>query len=270
MRLSQASKFALLGQNAPLLGRAGRFASCAPRHATMAHMHRLLPLTLLILLVACTEQATVVPSPLPLPTLPLVAEVLAAPTPGQRTVVGILLVTPEGSVLADQIQLGAAEPLPLNGQALWLGVTPALPRASPSAPDGLIVEASGKLVGPGAYGPDGRYRYALEQTTLVPRTVRDLSIALLLANSALYEGQPVRVQGELLTSPDSALLVEQLGSGGVPAAGALQVKLAAPPRDPALAAGLHTSVNGRTSFGPIELMGFWRGGKLFPLSATLR
>jgi hypothetical protein len=61
-----------------------------------------------------------------------------------------------------------------------------------------------------------------------------------------------------------------VGVGGVPNDRALQVKLAAPPRDPALAAALHTSANGRTTFGLIELTGIWRSGRLYPLTATPR
>ncbi len=204
----------------------------------------------------------------------MVAEVLAAPTPGRLTVVGILYMTPEGAALSDQLQLGTNETTPLDGQAIWLGAPPALatatPRADAAQPSYLIVEASGNLIGPGTYGPAGRYRYALDQPTLAVRTVRDLSIPLLLANSTLYEGQPVRLQGQLLASPSLVLLVERLGAGGVPNDRALQVKLAAPPRDPALSAALHTSANGRTTFGPIELTGLWRSGSLYPLTAIPR
>lgn len=236
--------------------------------ATMAAMRRLLPLLLIALLAACARQAARdgAPTPPPAPTLPLVAEILAGPTPGPVRTIGYLFAGPEGAALVGAMRLGGAgAPAPLDDDGIWLGAAP-LP-AGEAAAGYTIVEASGRLEGPGRFGPGGRYSFSLAEPALKPRAARDLSIALLLENSGLYEGQPVRVRGQLLTSPDTALLVESLGAGGVPDARARQVKLAAAPADPAVAASLQRSGSGRVSYGPVEIVGIWRAGRLYPLAA---
>lgn len=235
-------------------------------------MRRLLPLLLLVL-AACSGQGAAGTIPPPAPTLPTVGELLAAPAPGSITLIGYLLDTPDGAVLVDGLRLmGADAPAPLDAEGIWLGPTPPLGDAVPLTRVGAlgyaIVEATGTLEGPGQYGPGGRYRYALGGPAVEARSARELTIPLLLANSALYEGQPVRVRGQLLSSPGAALLVERIGEGGVPDDTALQVKLAVAPRDPVFTATLHRSADGRIGFGPAELTGIWRAGRLYPLAAV--
>lgn len=238
-------------------------------------MRRLLSL-IVLLLTACGRPSADTPPPPPLaPTLPTVGEVLAAPVAGPVRIVGLLYITDDGAALVDELGIGPSGAVaPLDDGGIWMGRLADLPTAASGlAPDErrpAVVEVTGRLAGPGSFGPAGRYRYRLDEPELKPLTWRDLTIALLLENSALYEGQPVRLQGQILTGPGTALLVERLGAGGVPDAGALQVKLAAPPRDPSLRAALRTSADGGLSFGPVEIAGLWRAGTLSPLTAAPR
>ncbi len=242
----------------------------------MAPMRPLLTLLLAVLLAACAPQAARdsagAGAPPPAPTVPVVDEILAGATPGPIRTIGYLFAGPEGAALVGALRLGGAgAPAPLGKDGIWLGASP-LPGDPPQIVAGAasytMVEAVGRLEGPGRYGPGGRYSYSLAEPALEPRAARDLTIALLLENSGLYEGQPVRLRGQLLTSPDTALLVESLGAGGVPDAGARQVKLSAAPADPAVAAALSQSGAGRVSFGPVEIVGIWRAGRLYPLAVT--
>lgn len=234
-------------------------------------MRLLLPLTLIVLLTACSPRAIARPTPPPAPALPTVGEILAAPRPGPVEMIGQLYLAPEGAALAGELHLGPdGQLVPLDTQTLWIGETPPLAPDTPLTQERearfTVAQASGQLVGPGQFGPQGRYRYSLAEPAIVPHSTRDLSIPLLLDNSALYEGQPVRLAGQLLASRGSTLLVESLGPGGVPDPSALQVKLGTPTPDPALAAALSTSPDGRITYGPVEVTGLWRSGRLIPLA----
>jgi hypothetical protein len=235
-------------------------------------MRFLLIIVLGMLLVACGGQATAqLP---PDPHLPTVGELLLTePSTGQVAALGYLFIDDDGAALVDGLGV-VDQPSPLDTTGLWLGVTPLLPSDTLMTVAGearyLVVEARGLLEGPGAFGPEGRYRYSLSEAELRPQTPRPLSIALLLADSARYEGQAVQIEGQLLATSDSALLVERIGAGGVPDSTALQLKLDAPPRDAALAPRLRQSSDGRVSFGPVEVVGLWRDGRLYPLAVAPR
>jgi hypothetical protein len=238
----------------------------------MAPMRLLLTFALALLVAGCGAAPRAQPTLPPAPTLPAVGEIIAGPTPGPVRMVGYLIVTPDGAALVDGLRLvGPGAPAPLAEGGIWIGATPALPAEPPLTTAAgiayVVAEADGRLAGPGRYGPGGRFAYALAEPVVRPRSARDLTIALLLANSALYEGQPVRVRGQILATPDSALLIESLGPGGVPAAAALQVKLARGP-DAATLAGLALAGEGRVSYGPVEVIGIWRAGRLYPLAIS--
>lgn len=206
------------------------------------------------------------PSPLPAPTTPAVGELLARPTAGAARAVGYLLIGSDGARLVDRPPRSpSAEPD--LAQAIWVEAPPDSPAGDASdAP--TLVEARGTLEGPGAFGPGGRYVFRMVAPELRPLSVRELTLPLLQENSALYEGQPVRLKGQLITGPEGAILVERLGPGGVPAASALQIKLLAPPRDPGLIAALRPAANSAIRFGPVEVTGLWRAGGLYPLLVT--
>lgn len=241
----------------------------------MAPMRALLLLLMALLLVACGAEQRPLPTAAPAPTLPAIRELLAEPAAGPVTTFGYLYLTPDGAALVDGLSLGLAEgPTPVDGAGLWLEPAPALPDDAPlveanGARYGIVV-ARGALEGPDAYGPQGAYRYRLAGAQVEPLSVRELSIPLLLANPALYEGQAVRLQGQLLASADQALLVERIGAGGVPEASALQLKLAIPPPDTAALSRLRQAGDGGIRFGPVEITGLWRGGRLYPLSVVAR
>jgi hypothetical protein len=242
----------------------------------MAPMRALLPLLTALLLAGCGPSSpAAIPTPAPAPTLPAVRELLAEPAAGPVTTFGYLYMTADGAALVDGLSLGpAGEPAPVDDAGLWLEPPPALPPDAPLADAagaryGVAI-ARGTLEGPDAYGPRGAYRYRLAGAQVEPLGLRELSIPLLLGNPALYEGQAVRVQGQLLASDASAILVERIGAGGVPEDAALQLKLAIPPSDSAVVAGLRPAGNGSIRFGPVEITGLWRGGRLYPLSITAR
>lgn len=229
-------------------------------------LQKLLALALVAWLLAGCGGARQQASPPPAPTVPAVGELIARATPGSISTVGYLVSAAGGALLADSLILGAdGVAIPDLARAIWIDAPPTV-----SAPDAQgaalgLVEASGLLEGPGQFGPEGRYAFRLSAPELKPLGVRELSIPLLLQNSGLYEGQPVQLAGQLLLSGDSALLVERVGPGGVPTAEALQLKLAATPRDPALAERLQAA-GARARFGPVQITGLWRAGQLYPLA----
>lgn len=223
------------------------------------------------LLVACAGAPQPAPSAGATPTAIPLLEDLAGQAGGPRTLVGLLYVSQDGALLAEGLSLSAALPLPLGATPVWLGA-PRLPDDAALSVAGAVrygpAQVAGFLEGPGSFGPTGAFRYMLADPQVELLSVRELSIPLLLGNSPLYEGQAVRVGGQLLASEDSALLSERLGAGGVPDAAALQVKLAAPIQDAALVRSLRGA--GAARYGPVAILGIWRGGALVPLVITPR
>jgi hypothetical protein len=232
---------------------------------------RALSALLLLLIAACGVAPAPAATPPPAPTIPAVAEILNAPTAGPLSTAGYLYVTSDGAMLADSLSLVSTPPAPPDNSVIWIGPPPELPANAFTEAGPVryaVVAASGTLEGPGQFGPGGRYPYRLSEPALRPLTVRELTFPLLLQNSGLYEGQAVRVRGELLVSADAALLVEKLGAGGVPEPDARQMKLATPPRDEALLDRLRASGSGDIRFGPVEVTGIWRAGRLYPLGVV--
>lgn len=234
---------------------------------------RLITVLLLVMLAGCAPSANQPPvaaTVVPVATVPAVGELLSAPTSGEVVAVGYLLVEPAGAVLLDKLDANGAPPN--NSEtAIWLSEPLEFPGESNAAAQSPLVQAQGQLEGPGQYGPDGRYRYQLAEAQLRLLGVRELSVALLLDNSALYEGQPVRLQGQLLLSADTALLMDRIGSGGVPDASSRQIKLATPLDDPTLEAQLQAGGGGgMVRFGPVEVVGLWRQSRLYPLMIAAR
>jgi hypothetical protein len=238
-------------------------------------MRRLISLllTLTLALAGCASaEITPAASPPPQPTIPAVAEGLAGQPEGHIELIGYLYRTAAGSALVGGLsfsQGGAPTPLAEAG-AIWLPTAPTLPADTrvDSAGDVsyLIVRARGQLSPKGSYGPGGTYLHQLTEASLEPLSVRDLSIKLLLDNSGIYDNQPVRLAGQLLLGTSSALLVDQIGSGGVPAASAQQIKLLGPIEGAALRQRLTAAPGGSARFGPVQIIGIWRRSSLYPLT----
>lgn len=239
---------------------------------------RLRVLLIIFLLVACRDAGT--PTQLPATPTPLaftpLGDALAkgAPASGiDLTTIGYIVVDNSGARLTDGLSFSAGPtPQPLSDDAgqLWLGTSAADGLGDTLRAAGTIryaaVVARGRLTGPGAYGPSGHYRYQLNDPRLQPLAAQETSVAALLDNTAAYEGRLVRLAGSLLARANAALLVDRLGSGGLPAPGARQIKLRSPLRDQLLLARLQQASDGTIHFGPVQVEGFWRGGTLTPLA----
>lgn len=215
------------------------------------------------------------PTAPPVAAVPIVGELLDSGATGQVTAAGYLFITPEATVLADGLAVGDdGAATPIGERDLWVEAAPALPVDAAVVEAGparyALVEASGTVEGPASYGPGGRYAYRLVAPKLRPLRVSEVTIALLLQNSGLYEGQAVRLAGELLAVDDSAILAERLGPGGVPASSGLELKLATPPDDPGLLRRYPPSGSSDLRYGPVEVTGIWRSGALYPLLITPR
>jgi hypothetical protein len=232
---------------------------------------------LVFVLVACGDIVSppaLPPTPTPLAFTPL-GELLGRNMPAagaEITTIGYVVVGDTGARLLDGMSFSAgAAPQPLAGVSqVWLGtdVVGSLGGLLQHAGDVryAVVVARGRLEGPGTYGPEGNYHYQLNNPRLQTLTHEETSIAALLDNTTAYEGRLVRVAGGLLARKDSALLVEQLGAGGLPAPGTRQIKVHGPLRDTALLKQLKHTPNGAIHFGQVQIEGLWRGGQITPLA----
>jgi hypothetical protein len=232
----------------------------------------------LLLLVACGEVSSfpqIPPTPTPLVFTPL-GDLLGRTLPVagvEITTVGYVVTDDAGVRLLDGLSFSAgAAPQPLSDSAaqVWLEAE------SVRTLDGLlqsagairyaVVLARGRIEGPGVYGPGGGYGYRMSDVQLQTIAPEETNIAMLIGATAAYEGRLVRVTGGLLARSNSALLVERLGSGGIPEANARQLKLRGPIRDQALLGRLKSAAGGAIHFGQVQVEGFWRGGQLTPLA----
>jgi hypothetical protein len=232
---------------------------------------------LAILLIACGDIVSppaLPPTPTPLTFTPL-GDLLGRNMPvagAEISTVGYVVVDDAGARLLDGMSFSAGDtPQPLSGAGrVWLGTEVVRSLGGLLQRAGgvryAVVVARGRLAGPGVYGPDGSYRYQLNDPRLRTLTHEETSISALLANAAAYEGRLVRVAGGLLARKDSALLVEQLDAGGLPAPGTRQLKLRGPLHDTALLGRLKRASNGAIHFGQVQVEGFWRDGQLAPLA----
>ncbi|NTW01230.1 MAG: hypothetical protein HGA19_07940 [Oscillochloris sp.] len=236
-------------------------------------MRLLICLFVLLALIGCAApQRSVAVTPLPQPIIAGVAEGLDKPPEGQFEAIGYLYSNDAGAALVGGLSFSYGDiPTPLaEAGAIWLPSPPALAvDATAEAAGGArysIVRASGSLSSQGSYGPGNAYSYQLTEVTLEPLGVRDLSIELLLSNSSIYDNQPVRIAGQLLLNDSTALLVEQLGSGGVPVSDARQIKLVGPVEGGALLDHLSATAGGGAHFGSVQIVGISRRGVLYPLA----
>ena len=227
-----------------------------------------------ILLAAC--QNTAVPQPTPSPVLPGELERTSIRARQEVAVAGYLLAGAAGATLAETVVFEAnGRPRPLDSGAapIWLGaeVPASLGGALRSVGDlrYAAVIVSGRVDGPGAFGPGGTYKYQIVPARVDPLVPQETSVEALLAQPEAYEGRMLRLVGGLLVREDAALLVDRLGTGGLPESKARQIKLGSPLRDRALHEGLAGAPGGAVRFGQVQVEGIWRAGVLAPLSVTV-
>jgi len=244
--------------------------------------HRHIACLLVVLLVACQNapmpvQSGMPPAPTQSPFVPLdvLLKSSAAPTQGEITTAGYLVIDRLGGVLVDGLSFTADGTPHLldNTNQMWIGTDIATSiRAQLQTAGGLQfapVRAHGRLEGPGAYGPSRSYRYQIAGPGIETITAQETTIGDLMDHSANYENRLVRLVGSLIAHDNSALLVDKLGAGGLPMPKARQLKLHAPLQDRALLGRLKGVSGGAIRFGQVQVEGFWRAGVLIPLSIVL-
>jgi hypothetical protein len=236
---------------------------------------------LAMLLAACQNTAAPAPSLLPTPTpiafvpLDVLLKSDAAPPQREVTTAGYLVVGSAGAALVDGLSFAVDGTPHLldNTNQIWLGAgIETRIKAQLRAAGGLQfapVRAHGRLEGPGAYGPSSSYRYQIIGPSIEVIAAQETTIGDLLDHSAGYESRLVRLVGSLIARDSSALLVDQLGAGGLPMPKARQIKLPAPLQDRALLGRLKGVSGGAIRFGQVQVEGFWRAGTLIPLSIVL-
>ncbi len=185
------------------------------------------------------------------------AELFADP---QRWVGEPLTVISPATLLAEHAvlvpQLG-----PPGDAAIWLGGALPAEVAQALGAGPAVVKAQGELGPPGAYGPDGRYPYQLTITAISVVQPERTTLANLVANRGALDQVLLEVHGTLLSAPPTLLLADQVGPGGVPDAGAAQIKLPALPDQAVLGRlGAHGSVR----YGAVRVIGWLAGGVLTP------
>jgi hypothetical protein len=209
----------------------------------------------------------------------LIPDLLTTSQPaGNRSIatIGYVLADQTGVLLVDAVVFdagGKPEPLETGSAPLWLGTQlptqlQGLLRTAGSVEYASVV-AHAHLLGPGSYGPNGRYHYQLTDPILQPLAAQETTIDDLLNRPAAYESRLIRMVGGLLIRESSALLVDKLGPGGIPEPKSRQIKLRAPINDQALLARLKSAPSGAVHFGQIQIEGLWRQGALTPISITI-
>lgn len=252
----------------------------SPPSLTARHWRLALCAALALILLAACQEAPASQPPILTPspaTLILPGDLLrASPAPNAEvTTGGYLIDGADGAALFDGLTFeadGRPRPLATNAAPIWLGDSAAslrgVLRVAGSMRFGAVL-ARGRLEGPGAFGPAGQYRYRLTDVSLAPLAAVETTVGEVLDRPASYEGRLVRIVGGLLARDQSALLVDRLGVGGLPAPKARQIKLRTPLRDQALLDRLKGATGGAVRFGQVQIEGFMRGGGLAPIAITL-
>ncbi|MEO7911765.1 MAG: hypothetical protein ABIV47_19130 [Roseiflexaceae bacterium] len=234
---------------------------------------------LVLLLSACRNAAAPAPNLLPTPTpiafAPLdVLLTSAVPPQGEVTTGGYLVIDSVGAILVDGLSFTADGKAQLldNSRQIWLGPNVETSAAQLRAAGALQfapVRVQGRLEGPGAYGPSRDYRYQIIGPSIEVIATQETTINDLLDHSASYENRLIRLVGNLIAGNSSALLVDQLGAGGLPLPKARQIKLPTPLQDRALLDRLKSVSGGSIRYGRVQVEGFWQAGVLVPLSIIL-
>jgi len=203
------------------------------------------------------------------PSPELVSEVLARPQPRTVRVIGYLTQDAGAVRLVGELYSGANgfEPgehglclaAPAGEEARLTALAPGAPATALATVDGTLAPSDTNNDACDAVVTNARAEL------LAPR---DATITALLERPQAYDGAIVRVAGGLLARPGAALLVERLGTGGVPAPGTRQIKLVAPLADGIVPETLGRSPGGDVRFGAVLVEGRWQNGVLMPLAIS--
>lgn len=235
---------------------------------------------LLLLLTGCNGPTTSDRSPTGMVSdiLYINEAIAGTPTHASRQIIGYLYADAQGVFLADQIVLRAGTPLFRHGRDpphthIWMGLSlsPKQERVL-SNEDGAyygVAQAQGQMEGPATFGPEGRYQYQLDNAALTVLFPLETSIRDLIRMPAAESDQLVKVEGDILLNDQSALLFEQLGSGGVPIPDSRQIKLTYPSDSTLLTRYLNSAPNSAVHFGSVGIVGIWRQNSLRPLAYML-
>ena len=215
---------------------------------------------LLVLMVGCggSTPPTVAPTDENTPLRPL-AEIWRGDYDGATVnVLAPVLRRSNGQVLVPALSVVGAEPTPLldtPASAIVLGGDPLIGLTDAGATAYGVVNVRGTV----QVGADGvRQIQPTSSKVLVPTSI---TLAALQRDSSVYQGQVVAISGTLIIKADAALLVEAVGSGGVPSATAVQIKIVQPFNDAALVAAL-PNTSGTIRYGEATLTGIWQGNAL--------
>jgi hypothetical protein len=255
-------------------------ASRFHKNITHTRLRSVIICLLALVFAACQNAAAPapgLPSPPP-PTVFVPLDVLltsAARPQGDVTTAGYLVVDSTGATLVDGLSFAANGKAQLldNPNQIWLGAGMEISIKAQLRAGGAFqfapVHVHGRLEGPGTYGSSQGYRYQIMSPSIEVIGVQETTIDNLLNRSADYENRLVRLIGSLIAGESSALLVDQLGPGGLPMPKARQLKLPSPLLDRALLGRLNAVSGGAIRFGRVQIEGFWRAGVLVPLSIVL-
>jgi hypothetical protein len=238
--------------------------------------HLIAGVLLAVLVVSCDNAAPAAAPTAEALLLPSELTQSVTDTGREVSVVGYLLADATGVVLVDNVMFetgGQPRPIGDTGIAIWLGQEPPVVAAGALRSAGsqryAVAVVRGSLKGPASFGPRASYRYQIVAPQVAVLPVQETSMAALLEQPAHYEGQAVRLVGGLLVRDGAALLVDQLGTGGLPAPKARQIKLRAPLNDAGLLDRLAGAPGGAVRFGQVQIEGLWRAGALAPLSISV-
>lgn len=201
----------------------------------------------------------------PLP--PLLSDLLTRSPSGTQEMIAFLYYDEQGARLVSSLSVSADRPLPLDPpeRQVWLGgLDPPvdIPLTNEAGVQYGLVIAQGNWQSAGNYGPGGQWPYTLVTPSFQSITPDRVELAQLF-NDNRYEGRLVQMRAALLLADGTSLLVDSIGAGGIPAAGARQIKLLHGESDQAALSQLQA--RGNVRYGYVDVIGVWRQGRLEPL-----
>lgn len=224
---------------------------------------------LALLLLSCSS-SPIVSTPAPLPTVLSFIPLTDLHPQAERRISTLVYLLPEGqgASLHDALSFEQTSPASLTPADLRIWCDPGC--AGQLAAGGVLtVVAQGVLDGPGAFGPQGAYRWQLKDARLLPQVAEETSIANLLQRISYYNKRLLRVQGIVLLSKDSALLLDQIGPGGMPTATTQQLKLRWLHPDQQLIQRLKLLPGTDIRSGSVQIEGYMSNAALVPLSVRI-